>query len=277
MAWPSTSSPSVRGSSSITTASPRALSASGASTSSLVAGGSRIICLANAQVPSRRSAARRRDKESVVPPAVFLSSVFPPDPAKSTAASYSTQRPGPTRPCDPVDLHLHGPTGRHPQFRGPTGRSLRPFSVAPSTALLLQSHPAPSAAPTKSWYPTATKIPLLLPCLPTLASAGQVSGATPHCVSAMASAHGSSLSWYRGIERMVASDRGPPICTTKMGGEYLEEIRHSSRGCSDINTEIYKDKLMEGDSWELKQQKFWGVSNCDRDRKTWEVGYYSHL
>ena len=88
----------LRGSSSITPhhTPPRALSASGASTSSLVAGGSRIICLANAQVPSRRSAARRRDKESVVPPAVFLSSVF-----RRTLLHQRLRRTRPSVPAPP--------------------------------------------------------------------------------------------------------------------------------------------------------------------------------
>jgi hypothetical protein len=117
MAWPSTSSPSSPGIFLDHPAPPRASSASGATTSSFVVGGSRIICLADDQVPSRRSAARRRDKAIIIPPAVFLSSVFPPSSASSTAASHATQRPGPIRPRDPVDLHLRGPAGHHPQYR----------------------------------------------------------------------------------------------------------------------------------------------------------------
>lgn len=74
------------------------------------------------------------------------------------------------------------------KFRRPTSRSLRRYSVAPSTTLLggaplkrkppfSTNSPVPSGslrAPDQSVpqrYPTATKIPLLLPCLPTFASA----------------------------------------------------------------------------------------------------------
>ena len=163
MAWPSTSSPSVRGSSSITTASPRALSASGASTSSLVAGGSRIICLANAQVPSRRSAARRRDKTSVAPPAVFYIP-FPPilrtegcvvrDPASRPHPAARPRRsasPWPQRPPSPTPPTSWGVppsgttsllSGEHPVLpRRPTGRGKAPSA----------SKAAPSARRPSKW------------------------------------------------------------------------------------------------------------------------------
>ena len=51
----------------------------------------------------------------------FLYSVFLSDTASSTAVSYATQRPGPNRPHDSINLHPCGTNGHHPLFHQPPG------------------------------------------------------------------------------------------------------------------------------------------------------------
>jgi hypothetical protein len=163
MAWPSTSSPSVRGSSSPfphhhelprRRGPPRAPSSSGRD---------RIICLVVAQVPSRRSAARRRDKTSVAPPAVFYIP-FPPilrtegcvvrDPASRPHPAARPRRsasPWPQRPPSPTPPTSWGVppsgttsllSGEHPVLpRRPTGRGKAPSA----------SKAAPSARRPSKW------------------------------------------------------------------------------------------------------------------------------
>jgi len=188
----------------------------GATASSFVVGEYRIICLADDQVPSRRSAARRRDKTSSSHPAFFYLPFFRLSSCKSpTAASYATQRPGPTWPRDPVNLHLRGPDSHHPKIPSP----YRPISQA-----LLRGpidHPSggcPSQEETPVLHKFSSSIRLpprprpvgtpkvpdrhqntSPPAMPSdLCLRSHASGATRHCATAMASCHGSSPVCYRG-------------------------------------------------------------------------------
>merc|ERR1712086_1245422 len=122
MAWPSTSSPSSPGIFLDHPAPPHHHELSrlwGLPPAPSVAGGSRIICLVNAQVPSRRSAARRRDKESVVSPAVFLSSVF-----RRILPHQRLRRTRPSVPAPPgreTPSIYRGTNGHHPLLPQPPG------------------------------------------------------------------------------------------------------------------------------------------------------------
>ena len=245
MAWPSTSSPSSPGIFLDHPAPPHHHELSrlrGLPRAPSVAGGSQIICLANAQVPSRSSAARRWDKESVVPPVVFLSSVF----RRILLHQQQLRRtrpsvPAPTGRTTPSIYISVAPPATIPNI------SPRPYAVAPSNALL-GGAPLPEASPFSSPIRLPPRprpkvgtpqppVPLLLQCLPTFASAvtprGQRVTAYRPWHQIMAAAHPGT----GGIERKMASDQRVTIFTTKMGGDYLEVVTDPSRGCLDIKME----------------------------------------
>ena len=188
-------------------APPRASPASGATASSFVVREYWIICLADDQVLSCCSAARQRDKVIIVPLAVFYLLFFRRLMHHQRLRCTQSSVPAPPRHAIPSIYISVAPLATIPNtvsYR-PISQALRCDPIkCPSvgcsscrSAPILQSHPAPSTSLTKNWYPTATSTPP--PAVPyDLCLHSHASRATRHCVSAMASNHGSSPSWHQG-------------------------------------------------------------------------------